>query len=86
MDDDAIRSEMGEILDRLAALPADAFAERALLHARKEQLRSALAQVDIPGAEEITARWREQAGSKPPIDEGTPVIVSPIESGGGGGT
>lgn len=84
MDEHAIRIEMGEILDRLSALPADAFAKRTALRDRHEELRRALAQVDIPGAAEITARWSEQAGSKPPIDEGEPVIVSPIESGSGG--
>ena len=73
MDEASIRIEMGQNLDRMA------------LHDRQEELRRALAEIDIPGADEITERWREQAGTKPPIDEGRPVIVSPGESGGGGG-
>lgn len=85
MEDAAIRIEMGQILDRLAALPTDAFADRMVLHDRQEELRRALAEIDIPGADEIAERWSEQAGSKPPIDEGKPVIPSHIESGGGGG-
>ena len=84
MDEHEIRAELGVILDRLASLPNDAFAERAALRGRQEDLRRALAAVDIPGAEAIRQRWSEQAGSKPPIDTGEPVIVSPIESGGMG--
>ena len=83
MDEHTIRREMGEILDQLAALPADSFAERAKLHERQEQLRRALAEIDISGAAEISQRWSEQAGSKAPIDENRPVIVTPGEGGGG---
>jgi hypothetical protein len=83
MDEHTIRAELGEILDRLPTLPADAFAERGALRDRQEELRRGLAAIDVPGADAIKRRWSEQAGSKPPIDEGEPVIVSPIESGGG---
>ncbi len=76
---------MGEILDRLAALPSDAFAERIALRDRQDELRKALAEIDVPGAAEIAERWSAQAGGKPATDDGSPVIVSPIESGGGGG-
>ena len=85
MDEQAIRIEMGEILDRLAALPPDAFAERTALRDRQDELRKALGEIDIPGAAEIAERWSEQAASKAPTDEGEPVIVSPIESGSSGG-
>ncbi len=83
MDEQEIRAELGEILDQLADLAPDAFAERVALHDRQEELRAALADVEIPGAEEIAERWAEQAGSKLPEDEGKPVIVSPTEGAGG---
>lgn len=80
-DEAAIRRELGEVMDRLAELPADAFAERAELLTRQQELRASLRAIEIPGADETRARWSEQAGSKPPEDEGTPVIPSPLEGG-----
>lgn len=38
-----LRRELGEILDRLIALPSDAFRERAALAGRQVELRAALA-------------------------------------------
>jgi len=80
-----IRSEIGEILDRLQSLPAEAFAERSRLRDRQAELGRTLRMIEIPGSEGITQRWAKQAGSKATEDLGHPEIVSPIESGGGGG-
>jgi hypothetical protein len=80
----SIRSELGEILDRLAGLPTDAFAERAELLARQEELRAALRQIALPGAEAVLRRWSE-AATRRKADDDEPVesIVSPTEGAGG---
>jgi hypothetical protein len=46
-------------------------------------LRALLDAAQSEGAKEIKARWDERAAGKPK-DNPRPVIVSPIESGGGG--
>jgi hypothetical protein len=81
-----IRSEIGEILDQLQSLPAEAFPERSRLRDRQAELGRALRMIEIPGSEGISQRWGGQAGTKAPEDLGHPEIVSPIESGGGGGS
>ena len=80
-----IRTEIGQTLDRLQSLPSDAFAERSRLRDRQAELGRMLREIEIPGSEDITQRWAEQAGGKAKEDPGHPEIVSPIESGGGGG-
>ena len=80
-----IRSAIGEILDQLQSLPAEAFAERSRLRDRQAELGRTLRTIEIPGSEGIAQRWADQAGSKATEDLGHPEIVSPIESGGGGG-
>ena len=80
-----IRAEIGETLDQLQSLPSDAFAERSRLRDRQAELGRMLREIEIPGSEDITQRWAEQAGGKAKEDPGHPEIVSPIESGGGGG-
>jgi len=80
-----IRSEIGEILDQLQRLPSGAFAERSKLRDRQAELGRALRRIEIPGSAGISQRWAGQAGSKATEDLGHPEIVSPIESGGGGG-
>lgn len=77
----AIRQALGEVMDRLSELPADAFGERAELLSRQQELREELQAIEIPGAEETRARWSAHAGGKPPEDKGKPVIPSPTESG-----
>ena len=77
----AIREALGDIIDPLTELPADAFAARAELLNRQRELREALQSIEIPGAEETRARWSAQAGSKPEEDKGQPVMPSPIEGG-----
>ena len=43
-----------------------------------------LRDIDIPGSDDIKERWSKAAGTKPSVQEKTkPVIVSPIEPGGG---
>ena len=83
MDEHAIRMEMGAILDELATLDSDHFAERAALLARQHELRDLLQQFQVEHASEILHRWSSQAASKTPDDESVPVIVSPTEGAGG---
>ena len=80
-----IRAEIGKTLDQLQSLPSDAFAARSRLRDRQVELGATLREIEIPGSEDITQRWAEQAGGKAKEDPGHPEIVSPIESGGGGG-
>ena len=83
MDDQELRSELGEILDRLSAIPSDAFSERAALLERQHKLRRALRQIETPGSKETTERWAERAASKPPGDKEDPVLPVLPERGGG---
>jgi hypothetical protein len=85
MSERQIRTEMGAVLDQLQSLPADAFAERSRLRDRQGELGRLLREIELPGSEDITRRWAEQAGGTAKEDLGHPEIVSPIESGGGGG-
>ena len=85
MTEQQIRAEIGETLDQLQSLPSDTFAERSRLRDRQAELGRMLREIEIPGSEDITQRWAEQAGGKGREDLGQPEIVSPIESGGGGG-
>jgi hypothetical protein len=78
-----ILEEIGGILDRLSTLPRYDIAQRSALHRRHEELRALLDAAQSEGAKEIKARWDERAAGKPK-DNPRPVIVSPIESGGGG--
>lgn len=78
-----ILEEIGGILDRLNTLPRYDFAQRATLRRRHEQLRALLDAGQSEGAKEMKAQWDERAAGKPK-DNPRPVIVSPIESGGGG--
>ena len=80
-----IRVELGEILDQLTRLPSDAFPDRAELRERQAELGRRLREIEIPGTEDIRNRWSEAAGAKADHEDVKPVIVSPTESGGGGG-
>ena len=79
-----LRAELGEILDQLNSLPSDAFSERSKLRDRQNELGRLLQEVEIPGAEAIEKRWSE-AAAKGALEEPTEMIVSPMESGSGGG-
>ncbi|MCJ7725037.1 MAG: hypothetical protein MUP76_01415 [Acidimicrobiia bacterium] len=89
MDSDAAerstRSEIGEVLDRIAQTPPDALAERAGLRDRLDELRRALRQIEVPGAGEIQERW-SVAATRHKVDDEDPTesIVSSNEGGGGG--
>ncbi len=80
----AIRSEIALILDRLNDIPADAFAARAALRARKDELSGELSALDGANATEIRRRWSQRAGTKPdPQYHVEQVIPSPGEGGSG---
>lgn len=85
MTESEIRTELGEILDQLQRLPADAFADKTRLRDRQGELSGLLGEIEIPGAEAIRKRWSEAAARKANAEEPTEMIVSPIESGGAGG-
>jgi hypothetical protein len=85
MSEQQIRTEMGAVLDELQRLPPDAFGERSRLRDRRAELGRMLREIEVPGSEDIAQRWAEQAGGKAKEDLGHPEIVSPAESGGGGG-
>ena len=78
-----ILAELGEILDRLHRLPADAFADKMRLRDRQAELGRLLREIEIPGAEAIKKRWSETAASKVKAEEPTETIVSPMEGAGG---
>jgi hypothetical protein len=80
-----LRAELGEIFDQLRTLPSDAFAEKVKLRKRQDELTRLLREIDIPGAEELKKDWAEAAAAKRFAEESVEMIVSPIESGGGGG-
>jgi hypothetical protein len=80
-----LRAELGEILDQLRALPSDALAEKVKLRKRQDELTWLLREIDIPGAEELKKDWAEASAAKRFAEEPTEMIVSPIESGSGGG-
>jgi hypothetical protein len=85
MSSERIRAELVEILDRLASLPNDAFAERSALRDEQQRLRQEL--VDLHGDELATAKaeWDAQAAFKQPEDEGdiSGTIPSPIDPASG---
>lgn len=80
-----IRAELGEIMDKLRTLPSDAFAEKAKLRKRKDELKRLLQEIEIPGAEDLKKDWAEAAAAKRFAEEPPEMIVSPIESGSSGG-
>jgi hypothetical protein len=79
-----LRAELGEVFDQLRTLPADAFAEKAKLRKRREELTRLLREIEIPGAEEIQGRWTQAAADKTDGEEPPEMIVSPTESGSAG--
>ncbi len=85
MTEEEIRAELGDILDELQRLPADAFTPKVRLRDRQAELQRLLAEIEIPGAEETKKRWSEAAADKRFAEEPTEMIVSPMESGSGGG-
>jgi hypothetical protein len=79
-----LRAELGEVFDQLGTLPPEAFAEKLKLRKRQDELTRLLQEMDIPGAEELKKDWAEAAAAKRFAEEPVEMIVSPIESGGGG--
>ena len=80
-----IRTELGEVLDQLHRLPRDAFAEKSKLRERQAELTRLLREIEIPGAEDMKKSWAEVAAARRFANELVEMIVSPMESGGGGG-
>ena len=85
MTEQEIRAQLGEILDQLRTLPSDAFAEKSKLRKRQDELTRLLREIEIPGAEDMKKDWAEGAAAKRFAEEPVEMIVSPMESGSGGG-
>jgi hypothetical protein len=85
MTETEIRTELVQVLDQLNALPRDAFAERAELRKKQDNLREALARAHGDDLAEMKDEWNSQAGAKLPPHKGNPAgkIVSPNEGGSG---
>lgn len=76
MNEQEILAEMGSVMDRIAALPADAFAERHPLIERQAELRTLLATAQVEAGRNATEAWAEQAGSKK--QEGDKPFIVPV--------
>jgi hypothetical protein len=79
-----LRAELGGIFEQMRSLPNEAFAERLQLKKRQEEVTRLLREIEIPGADEIEERWTKAAADKTDGVEPPEMIVSPMESGGGG--
>ena len=80
MDERAMMLELGEILDRLAATPDDAIAERSSLRERQDTLRTQLADVQAERRTAMAGSWAEQAARKTPDDPKPFIPILPGDS------
>lgn len=69
MTEQEILAEMGSVIDRIAALPAGAFAERYPLIERQAELRTLLAAAQVEAGRDAAEAWAEQAARKEPDDD-----------------
>ncbi len=84
MEEHAILAELGAVMDQLAALPSDAFADRLALLDRQEELRELLAQAQVEAGRDAEEMWAEQAARKQP-DEDKPFIEIHLPDSSAGG-
>ena len=68
MDERELLAELGAVMDRLAALPADAFAERYPLVERQGELRNMLVAAQEEAGRDAAEAWAGQAAHKKPED------------------
>ncbi len=64
MEEHEILTELGVVMDRLAALPTDAFAERFPLMERRDELRQLLADAQADAGRDAATEWADQAARK----------------------
>lgn len=85
MDEQQIFEELGSLMDELAALPGEAFAERAELRDRQDVLRKLLAEAQIAAGRDAEEMWAEQAARKQPDDDKPFMEIHLPDSSMGGG-
>lgn len=85
MDEQRIFEELGSLMDELAALPGEAFAERAELRDRQDELRKLLAEAQIAAGRDAEEMWAEQAARKQPDDDKPFIEIHLPDSSMGGG-
>ena len=73
MDEYEILAELNRVTGQLAALPADAFAERYPLVERQAELRELLAAAQVKAGRDAADAWADQASRKQ-SDEPKPFI------------
>jgi hypothetical protein len=81
MEEHEILAELGDVMDRLAGLTSDAFAERFPLMERRDELRSLLATAQAEAGRDAGDAWAEQAARKQPEGEKPFIDPGPIEMG-----
>ncbi|MDJ0924969.1 MAG: hypothetical protein QNJ77_10440 [Acidimicrobiia bacterium] len=74
MEEHRILEELGTVMDQLAALPSDAFAERYPLTQRQAELRELLNQAQAEAGRSAADAWSDQAARKQPDDDSKPLI------------
>lgn len=86
MEENEILNELGNVMDELAALPSDAFAERYPLTQRREELRELLAKAQVDAGRDAAELWADQAARKQPDADDKPFleIHLPDSSASGG--
>jgi len=85
MDEQRIFEELGSLMDELAALPGEAFAERAELRDRQDELRKLPAEAQIAAGRDAEEMWAEQAARKQPDDDKPFIEIHLPDSSMGGG-
>jgi hypothetical protein len=85
MDEIEILAELGSVMDQLAALPRDAFAERIPLLDRQSELRGVLAAAQVNAGRDAEEMWAEQAARKKPAGDKPFVEIHLPDSSMGGG-
>jgi hypothetical protein len=78
-----ILGELGSLMDQLAALPSDAFAERNPLLERQAVLRDILAAAQVEAGRNAADAWSGQAARKKSDDEKPFIAIYLPESPGG---
>ena len=84
MNEQEILAELGSVMDRIAALPGDAFVERHPLIERQAELRTLLAEAQVEAGRSASDTWAEQAGRKK-TDDDKPFIVPVLPDSSGSG-
>jgi hypothetical protein len=85
MDEKEILRELGSVMDQLAVLPRDAFAERLPLTDRQAELRRLLAAAQVEAGRDAAEVWGEQAARKKPAGDKPYIEIHLPDSSASGG-